>query len=233
MKTILKPVLAAGLILTAATPALVTPVFAQETAPGVGVVSLPAVIANSNAFKTAEQQRQVTYKSQLDQANARRQAIATQLQPLYTKLQTDQQANVAQATLQQQAQQIQQIEQTGQRELQQIIAPVQLSRAYVNEQIEDKLDEAVQAAAKKKGVTLILDASSGQVIFAGSGYNITQDVLNELNTLLPAAELVPPQGWLPREMRQQQAAAQGQTPAASAQTPAQVPAQTPAEPTGR
>ena len=214
MKQLLKPVLAAGLMLTAASPMVAAPAAAQVVK-GVGVISLPAVIANSNAYKIAEEQRPVTYKPQLDQANARRQAIAAQLQPMYQKFQTDQQNNVAQAQLQQQAAAIQQIEQSGQREMQQILAPVAMSRAYVQEQIEDRLDEAVQAAAKKRNVTLILDAANGQVIYADAAYNITQAVLDELNTLLPSAQLVPPQGWVPREVRQQQqaaAAAQGQAP---------------------
>lgn len=212
MKNLVKPVLAAGLVLAAATPIAAVPAAAQVVK-GVGVVSLPAVIANSNAYKVAEQQRPVTYKPQIDQATARRQAIAAQLQPMYQKIQTDQQNNVAQAQLQQQAAAIQQIEQAGQRELQQILQPVGLSQAYVQEQVEDKLDEAVQAAARKKNITLILDAANGQVVFADAAYNITQAVLDELNTLLPSAQLVPPEGWVPREVRQQReaaAAAQGQ-----------------------
>lgn len=212
MKQLMKPVLAAVLVLTAASPMLVAPAAAQVVR-GIGVVSLPAVVANSNAFKVAEEQRAVTYKAQIDQANARRQAIAQQLQPMYQKLQTDQQNNVAQAQLQQQAAAIQQIEQAGQRELQQIVAPVAMSRAYVQEQIEDQLDTVVQAAAQSRKVTLILDAANGQVIYADAAYNITQTVLDELNRVLPTAQLVPPQGWMPREMRQQQqaaAAAQGQ-----------------------
>jgi Skp family chaperone for outer membrane proteins len=229
MKTLLKPVLAAGLVLTASVPAFTTPVAAQQVAQGVGVVSLPAAIANSNAFTVAEQQRPVTYKPQLDAANARRDQLTAQLQPMYDKFRTDQAANVAQATLQQQAAQIQQIEQSGQRELTQIVQPVALSRAYVQEQIEDMLDDAVQAAATKKKITLILDASSGAVVFAGAQYNVTQDVINELNTMLPTAQLVPPPGWLPREARQQQEAAA----AAQAAQNGTAPATSPQQPSGR
>lgn len=222
MKNLAKPLAAVGLALAAVSPIAIAPAAAQVVK-GVGVVNLAAVIANSNAYKVAEQQRPVTYKAQIDQATARRQAIATQLQPMYTKLQTDQQNNVAQATLQQQASAIQQIEATGQRELQQILQPVMMSRAYVQEQIEDRLDEAVQAAARKKNITLILDAANGQVIYADAAYNMTQAVLEELNTQLPSAQLVPPEGWVPREMRQQQeaaAAAQGAQPQQPAQNPA-------------
>lgn len=227
MKTLFKPVLAAGLILTASVPVFTAPAAAQQIAPGVGVVSLPAAVANANAYKIAEQQRPVTYKAQIDQATARRDQLTAQLQPMYEKFRTDQQANVAQATLQQQAGQIQQIEQAGQRELTQLVQPVALSRAYVQEQIEDKLDQAVQAAATKKKISLILDASSGAVTFADAKYNITQDVVNELNTLLPSAQLVPPAGWLPREARQQQEAAAAAQAAQNGTAPA------PQQPSGR
>ncbi|MEC9066245.1 OmpH family outer membrane protein [Pelagerythrobacter marinus] len=226
MKTLFKPVLAAGLMLTAsAAPMLAAPAVAQD-ARGIGVVSLPAVIANSNAYRTAEQQRQTTYQAQISQAESRRQQIEAQLTPMIQAFNTARQgANPDQQALQQQAAQIQQIEQAGQRELQTILAPVALSRAYVTEQIEDRLDEAVQAAAAKRNVTLILDATSGQVIFAGAQHNLTQDVLNELNTLVPSVQITPPEGWVPREIRQQQQAA---AQAAQAQQAAQ-----PQQPTGR
>jgi Skp family chaperone for outer membrane proteins len=217
MKTYLKALLAAGAVLATASPLAVAPAAAQIVK-GIGVVSLPAVVANSNAYKVAEQQRPVTYKPQIDQAEARRAAIAAQLQPLITKFNADRQANPNNPALNTQAQAINQIQQSGSQELQQLVAPIALSRAYVTEQIEERLDAAVQAAAKKKNIQLILDPTQGGVIYADAAYNITQDVLNELNTLLPSAQLVPPQGWVPREVRQQQeaAAAQaGQAPAAN------------------
>ena len=152
---------------------------------------------------------------------ARELEIAAQLQPLLTKFNADRAAaSPNQQALQQQAAQIQQIEAAGQRELQTILAPVGLSQAYVQEQIEDRLDTAVQAAARKKNITLILDASQGAVVYADATHNITQDVINEINAVLPSAQLVPPQGWVPREIREQQAAAaqaQGQQPAQPAQ----------------
>jgi Skp family chaperone for outer membrane proteins len=218
MIKLLKPALAAGLAAAAlASPAMLAPVAAQQVA-GIGVVNPQAVVVNSAAFQTAQQQRPVTYKAQIDAATARRQAIAAQLQPLYQKLQTDSQAaNAAQnqAALQQQYAQIQQIEGTGERELNQILAPVQLSVAYVEEQLTDQLPAAIQAAATKKNVTLVLSPEG--VLYGAAPYNMNQDVLAELNALLPTAQLVPPQGWLPREMREQQEA---QAQAAAAQQPA-------------
>lgn len=220
MIKLLKPALAAGLAVAAlASPAMLAPAAAQVA--GIGIVDPQTVVVNSTAFRTAQQQRTVTYKDQFDQANARGQAISAQLQPLVQKFQTDSQAaNAAQnrAALQQQYAQIQQIETAGQQEISQILAPVQLSQAYVEEQITDQLGTAIQNAATKKNVTLVISPES--VLYATAPYNLTQDVITELNALIPAAQLVPPQGWLPREMREQQAAqAAQQQPAANNAAP--------------
>lgn len=211
MKAALAASLATGTVL-AAQPAL-----AQSTGtvvPGLAIANLDAVIANSNAFRTAETQRQTTYKAQIDQAEQRRNAIAAQLNPMVTKFNTDSQAaSPNQTALQQQAASIQRIQESGQEELQRILQPVALSRAYVTEQIEDKLDQAVKTAMGKKKVSLLLNPQSVVAVNA-SAYNLNQDILTELNTLIPSAQIVPPSGWEPRQIRearaQQQAAAGGQ-----------------------
>lgn len=220
MTKLLKPALAAGLALAALTaPAIVTPVAAQAQQ-GIGVVNIQAVVASSNAYRTAQQQRQTTYQAQIDQANQRRTAIQQQLEPLFTQLQTaSQQANANQQQLQQQAAQIQQIEQAGQRELQQILGPVALSQAYVEEQIQAQLPAAIENAAKARSVTLVLTPDT--VLYADAAYNMNQVVLDQLNTLLPSAQVVPPEGWVPPQLREEQAAqaqaqGQAQAPAAAA-----------------
>ncbi|WP_095011874.1 OmpH family outer membrane protein [Tsuneonella mangrovi] len=221
MKYFSKSLIALGLAAGMATPMAVTPAAAQTAAApvkGIGIVSLPAVVQNSSAFKTAEQQREVTYKAQIDQATTRRDQIAAQLKPLVDKFNADQKANPNNPALAKEAQTIQQINESGKQELQRIMQPIALSRAYVTEQIEDKLDDAVKAAAQAKGVSLILDASQGAVVYAEGAYNITADVLSSLNSMLPTAQLVPPQGWVPREVRQQQEQqAQAQAAATAAQ----------------
>ncbi|WP_156840495.1 OmpH family outer membrane protein [Novosphingobium aquimarinum] len=218
LKTALAAALAAGTALTA------QPVLAQATGTvvqGLAIANLDAVIANSNAFKTAETQRQTTYKAQIDQAEQRRNAISAQLNPLVTKFNTDSQAaNPNQASLQQQAATIQRMQESGQEELQRILQPVAMSRAYVTEQIEDKLDQAVKAAMGKKKVSLLLNPQAIVAVNA-SAYNLNQDILTELNTMIPSAQIVPPAGWEPRQIREaraQQAAAAGQAPAPAATT---------------
>ncbi|MBB4858548.1 Skp family chaperone for outer membrane proteins [Novosphingobium chloroacetimidivorans] len=223
MNHILKTAAAASLMFGAG---VAQPALAQDSGTvvqGIAVANLDAVIANSNAFKTAETQRQTTYKAQIDQATSRGNALNAQLKPLADKFNADRQGGKAnQASLEQQAATIQQLQESGQAELQRILQPVALSRAYVTEQVEDKLDQAVKSAMAKKKVSLLLNPQA-IVAVNNNAYNLNQDVLNELNTLLPSAQIVPPAGWLPREARQQQAQ-QGQ--AATAAPAAAAPAAT-------
>jgi Skp family chaperone for outer membrane proteins len=230
MKTILKTAIAASLMLGTA---MAQPALAQDSGtvvPGLAVANLDAVIANANAYKTAETQRQTTYKAQIDQAQARGNALNAQLKPLADKFNADRAGGKAtQASLEQQAGTIQQLQESGQAELQRMLQPVALSRAYVQEQIEDKLDQAVKSAMVKKKVSLLL---SPQAVLAvnNNAYNLNQDILAELNTALPSAQLVPPAGWLPREARQQQAQQGGQQAAPAAPAPT---GKQPKQPSGR
>jgi Skp family chaperone for outer membrane proteins len=223
MNILLKSVAAAALL---AGTAGMQPAVAQTATPGtliqgLAIANLDAVIVNSNAFKTAEQQRTVTYKPQIDRAEARRSQLEAQLKPLAEKFEKDRAvANPNQQALAQQAATIQQIQQQGQQELQTIIAPVAMSRAYVTEQVQDKLDQAIKNAMAKKKISLLIGPDAVLAV-NNNAYNLNQDILNELNTLLPSAQLVPPAGWEPRELREaraQQAAAAGQQPAAAPAT---------------
>ena len=224
MKTLIKSAFVAA---TLATIAIAAPAIAQSgntpplaVAPGLGVANLDAVVANSNAYKTAQTQRLTTYKAQFDAAEVRRKAIAAQLQPMADKFNKDRQAsNADQNALRQQAAVIQQLQQSGQQELQGILQPVALSEGYVQEQINDKLVTAVQNAMAKRKISILVNPSA--IISANNAYNLNQSVLDELNVLLPSASIVPPAGWEPREVRDQRAAeAGGAVPAATTAKPA-------------
>jgi len=219
MKTRLATALFASVALATVAPAIATAQSAGVIAPGIAIANPPAVVAASAAYQTAQQQRPVTYKPQIDQANARKGQIEAQLRPLITKLEADSKAAAPnRAALQAQYEQIQQIQQAGEAEIQKILEPLNLSQQYVLEQIGDKLDAATQAAMDKKKITVVLDSQS--IIKAGQTYNLNQDILTELNKLIPSAQLVPPAGWLPRAQREQQAqaaAAQQQGAAAAGQ----------------
>ena len=212
MKIMLKAALSAGLALAAiGSVAVSTPAFAQA-AQKIAFVNAPAVMVNSAAFQAAQTQRQTTYAAQIQQAETRRAALQAQLTPMVDAFNAArQQPNADQAALQQQAAQIQGMQQAGQAELQQMLAPVALSQAYVEEQLQEQLGTAIQNAATAQGVTLVLN--SEVVLHGDSMHNLNEAVLAQLNTLLPTVQIVPPQGWLPREMRQEQEAAGGGVPA--------------------
>lgn len=237
MKTFLKSAMIAGLLIGVAHPALAQQRAAASAAsgtlvPGLAVANLEAVVANSNASKTAQQQRPTTYKSQIDAYRAKGTAVQNQLKPLVDKFNKDRAAPGAnQAALQQQAASIQQIQQGAEQEMNTIIQPVAYSEAYVTEQIEEKLDAAVKAAMAKKNISLVL---SPQAIIAvnNNAYNLNQDILDALNAALPSAQLVPPAGWEPRQLREARAQQAGQVGQAA---PAAAPAARPAgsQPEGR
>lgn len=228
MKTMIKTA-ALGSALVLATVAA-QPAFAAKSAaapasatgtivPGLAVANLDAVVANSNAFKTAEQQRETTYKAQYDQAKTRNDQLSAQLKPMVDKFNTDRQAaKPNEASLQQQAATLQQLQESGKAELQRILQPVALSQAYVQEQIEDKLNDALKAAMAKRNISMVLSPDA-VIAFNGGAYNLNQDILTELNTALPSAQLVPPTGWEPRQMREARAQQQQQQ-----QAPAAAPA---------
>ncbi|MBV1916502.1 MAG: OmpH family outer membrane protein [Sphingomonadaceae bacterium] len=209
MKTLFKSVAAVTLMLGAAS---IQPAMAQSSGTvvqGLAIANLEAVIVNTSAYKVAEQQRPVTYKPQIDQAEARRVQLQAQLKPLVDKFTADRQAaSPNQQALAQQAGTIQQLQTKGQQELQTILQPVALSSAFVSEQIEGMLDQAIKAAMAKKKVSLLL-RNETVLAMNSNAYNLNQDILNELNKLLPAAQLVPPQGWEPRQVREAKAAQAG------------------------
>jgi Skp family chaperone for outer membrane proteins len=197
---------------TAAAPA------GQVGVNGIAVANLEAILYNSVAFKKAQVDRETSYKAQFDAAKAREAQLTAQMKPLYDQFVKDRAApNAAanQAALQAQAQKLQQMQEQAKAEIEKLVEPVRLSDAYVMEQIADKRAVAVVTAMNKSGVTLLLNPEAVLHV-TNNAYNLNQAVLNELNAILPSVGVVPPAGWLPREVREQQAQQQAQQPAASA-----------------
>jgi len=218
MKTLFKPIAFAALLLAGSSTVLFSgAVEARSAAPAassakgpIAVVNLQGVVGNSNALRAAQTQRATTYKAQIDAAEARRAAIIAQLQPMAEKFQRDRAApNANNAALMQEQQTIQQLQDAGTQELQRIMQPVALSDAYVQEQITDKLGAAMQAAMTQNGVSVLLKAEAVQMVTSET-YDLTPEVLAQLNTLVPSVQITPPAGWEPREIREQRAAQAGQ-----------------------
>lgn len=217
---------AQGAFAQAAKPATAAPAAAAPTGVivnGLAIASLDAVVANADAVRAANQQRPTTYKAQIDAVEARRVVLAGQLKPMYDKFEADSKAaKPDQAALQAQAATIRELEEKGQAELNTLAQPVVYSQAYVAEQVEGKLDQAVRNAMNARKVSMLINPSA-IVAVNGSAYNLNPAILAELNKLIPTAQLVPPQGWEPRQIREakaQQAAQQGAAAAPAAAKPA-------------
>ena len=181
---------------------------------GIAITDPSAAVRNSAAYTAARSQIETTYKAQLDQAQARSQAIDAELRPLVTQFQTAQSApNPNTAALQTQYQAIQAKQQAGQAEIQRITLPAQRAEAYTLEQIQARLPEAVGNVVKAKNVTLLVNPQ--QVIFAQPAADITPAITTELNRLVPTVSITPPAGWQPGQQGQAAGAAAGAAPAAN------------------
>ncbi|MBB4619510.1 OmpH family outer membrane protein [Sphingomonas abaci] len=203
--------------------ALVAPVAAPVAAQAqtVAVANPEQAIGASRAWATARTQIETTYKAQLDQAEARRQAVGKELQPLVTAFNTARAApNANQASLQQQAATIQGREQAAQAEIQRITLPAQRAQAYAIEQISAKLPDAVQAVVRARNVSMLVRPDA--VLFAAPTADVTSAITTELDRLVPTVSVTPPANWQP-----------GQQGGAAAAAPAAAPAARPAQPAGR
>lgn len=165
--------------------------------PGLGIANLENVITASAAFKSAQQQRSVTFKAALEQAAARRQQIAANLQMLVDKLNKDRTGTkMDAASFQQRSNEIQNLQNAGNQELANIVKPVALSDAYVREQITAKLPNALTAAMTKRGISVLIGPND--VLVSTSANSLDAAIVGELDAMLPAVQLVPPAGWAPK-----------------------------------
>lgn len=204
---------------------------AQAQVSGIAVANPEVAVANSRAWATARGQIETTYKAQLDQANARRDAIGRELQPLVTAFQTaSQQPNANQAALQTQANTIRTREQAAQTELARLTAPAQRAQAYVIEQISARLSEAVTAVTRARNISLLLRPDTA--LFNAPAADVTAQITTELDRLVPSVSTAVPANWQPGQQRGAAAApAVGARPAAA--TPAARAAAPAPRPSGR
>lgn len=201
---------------TLAAPAAFVAGGASAQVSGIAVANPEQAVAASKAWTAARGQIQTTYKTQLDQATTRRNAIQAELQPLVTAYQTASRApGATEASLRPQAQAIQTKQQAGQAELARLTQPAQRAEGYAIEQISAKLPDAVQAAVRARNVTLLLRPEAA--LFAQPAADITAAITAELDKTVPTVGITPPANWQPGQQGQQGQAA----------------APTPPRPTGR
>lgn len=209
--------------LTAAT-AFTTPALAQRggaapAAPVVVVADIDAAVQQSAAFTTAVTQIQTTYAPQIQNLNARRQALQTELQTLFQAAQAAQAATPRnEQNVQTAIRAFQTAQQSAEREVAELNAPIELAVSYVQEQITLRVNEAVTAARAARRADIVL--TRGAAIQVADSANITPAIVAELNRLVPNVQIVPPQGYEPGSLMraQQQAAAGTPAPAATPET---------------
>jgi Skp family chaperone for outer membrane proteins len=148
---------------------------------------------------------QTQYKAQIDAYNARSQPLQAELQNTATEIRTLQQNNTAEATVNQRIQAFQARQQAIQTELAPLAAPFERPLAYAEEQISAKLDQATRAAMNAKRVNILLRPEA--VAFAMPTSNITADITQQLNALVPTASIAVPANWQPGGQQGAQAAA--------------------------
>ena len=210
MKTMFK---AAALALAPMTAIALTamPAVAQ-TKSGLAVVDLEEAVAKSTAYTTAISQMQTTYKPQIDALNTRRTAIEADLKTKGDALQAALTAagNKPTPAIETQYQQYQQTQQTAQAELQRMGQPIAIARAYVEEQLVAKLNDALKAATAKTKSEIVFKKAATESF--GAGADITAAVTTELNALVPSVSITPPAGWQPGGRQAAPAAAPAQAP---------------------
>lgn len=214
MKTIFK---AAALVFAPMTAMALTAVpAAAQSKTGIAVVDLQRAVATSSAYSTARGQIQTSYKAQIDNFTARKNAIDADLKAKGSALEAAMKAagNKPTPAIQAQYEAYQKSGQDGQAELQRLGQPIALANAYVEEQISAKLSDALKSAMTKAKVDLIL--SPDATVSYQPTVDITQSVVAELNALVPSVGITPPAGWQPG--RQGQGA-----PAAAPANPSQQP----------
>jgi Skp family chaperone for outer membrane proteins len=196
MKTMLK---AALLGFASFTTAVALPQVAAAQATGnVGVADLEQALQQSNAFVLAVNQIKVSYKPQLDAFEAKRVSLEGALKPKVDAFEAARKVPGAnQAALQVQLTALQKAKQDGDRELAVAYAPVNRVTQFVQEQIGAKMEDALKAAMRKKGVGIVMSPNPQVTISYTPAADITAEIIAELNTLVPSVGITPPAGWQP------------------------------------
>jgi Skp family chaperone for outer membrane proteins len=197
---------------------------APASAQSVAVLDPDAAIGNSNAWKTAAQSIQTTYKTQIDQVQARQTALANQIKTSAAPIDTNHDGQISQAEIQ--AAQtsnpnglraLQTQEQSAQAELQRLSMPFNRAKAYAIEQISAHEDDAVSNVVKQRHITVLLRPEATFV--ADPSADVTSAVTAEIDRLVTApVSVTPPANWQPGQ--QQGAAPAVAAPAATKPAPA-------------
>lgn len=184
--------------------AAAAPAYAQSVA----VLDPDAAIGNSNAWKTASQSIQTTYKTQIAQVQARQTALVNEIKTAAAPIDTNHDGQVSQAELQaaqssnpNAVRALQTKQQSAEQELQRLSLPFNRAKAYAIEQISSHENEAVQNVIKQRHVGVLLRPDA--VLVADPSSDITSAVTAELDRLITApVSVTPPANWQPGQQQE-------------------------------
>lgn len=181
---------------------------APASAQSVAVLDPDAAIGNSNAWKTASQSIQTTYKTQIAQVQARQTALVNDIKTTAAPIDTNHDGQVSQAELQaaqssnpNAVRALQTKQQSAEQELQRLSLPFNRAKAYAIEQISSHENEAVQNVIKQRRVGVLLRPDA--VLVADPSSDITSAVTTELDRLITApVSVTPPANWQPGQQQE-------------------------------
>lgn len=181
------------LISAASAAALVAPAAASAQAipPAiVAVVDLERVSSECNACKTAI----AALQAQQTAFNNRRQALATPLEAEGKSIQAAVDAlpkgKQPDAALKARYDAFQQRQQSGAAELQRQAEQIQRNEAYVNQQIQAKLNTIYTPVMQRRGANMLVDVRA--TLASAQNVDVTNDVLAALNAALPTVSTTAP-----------------------------------------
>lgn len=229
MTTFAKTIAAAALAGAAAVSA---PAAAQVA--GIATTSPEIVIARSAARNAAYQQIGTQYAAQITQITT----LRNEAQALLKSMDTNNDNQLSDAERNAKPAVVTQIQQKEQ-QINTAARPITIAQAYVLEQIAREFDAARQQVVAAKRIQIMLAPDAIQ--WAPPAVDVTNDIVNALNTRKPTVAIAVPANWQPTQqiLQLQQtvqqiliASAQQQAASVQAAQPAAPAAQQP-KPTGR
>jgi Skp family chaperone for outer membrane proteins len=148
----------------------------------VAVVDLDRVTSSCNACKTAS----AALKSQVSSFETRRNSLATSLQTEQKSIQTAIDAlkgKEPDAALQARVKAFQAKAQQSEQDLAGQQSQIQRNQAYIQKQIQDKLNPIYSQVMQRRGANLLVEV--GATLATAQNVDVSNDVLSALNSALP------------------------------------------------
>ena len=195
----------------------------------VATADVSRAILGTQALQNAYNQIGTTYSAQIEQRQTKQTELANLLRPFDTN--GNGQLDDAELPAVQGSTSFTRI-QTLEQEMQAITNQVNAARIYAVEQILQQYPAALTEVTTQQQIVMVLQPDTIQ--FAADGADITLQITTSLNTKVPSVQIVPPADYRPSRngaqifqeiqqtlvtaqlIQQQQAAQQGQQPAAQA-----------------